>query len=46
MSVALQYCHITVNDPDESVGFYRDAPGLELHSDVASGGFRADGVAE
>jgi len=40
MTIALQYCHITVNDPDESLGFYRDALGLELHSDVASGGFR------
>lgn len=40
MTIALQYCHITVNDPDESLGFYRDALGLELRNDVASGGFR------
>ncbi|MFG2884105.1 VOC family protein [Streptomyces sp. NPDC048297] len=40
MSIALQYCHITVNDPDESLGFYRDALGLEVRNDVASGGFR------
>ncbi len=40
MAIGLQYCHITVNDPDESLGFYRDALGLELRNDVASGGFR------
>jgi predicted enzyme related to lactoylglutathione lyase len=40
MSIALQYCHITVNDPDESLGFYRDALGLDVRNDVASGGFR------
>ncbi|MFJ4771154.1 VOC family protein [Streptomyces uncialis] len=40
MNIALQYCHITVNDPDESLAFYRDALGLEARNDVASGGFR------
>jgi catechol 2,3-dioxygenase-like lactoylglutathione lyase family enzyme len=40
MNVALKYCHITVNDPDESLAFYRDALGLEVRNDVASGGFR------
>jgi catechol 2,3-dioxygenase-like lactoylglutathione lyase family enzyme len=40
MAIGLRYCHITVNDPDESLGFYRDALGLELRNDVASGGFR------
>lgn len=40
MSIALQFCHITVNDPDEALAFYRDALGLELRNDVASGGFR------
>ncbi|MCX5383938.1 VOC family protein [Streptomyces sp. NBC_00083] len=40
MTIALQYCHVTVNDPDESLGFYRDALGLEVRNDVASGGFR------
>src|SRR2546423_3827008 len=40
MSIALQYCHVTVNDPDESLGFYRDALGLEVRNDVGSGGFR------
>jgi catechol 2,3-dioxygenase-like lactoylglutathione lyase family enzyme len=38
--IELQYCHVTVNDPDESLGFYRDALGLEVRSDVASGGYR------
>jgi catechol 2,3-dioxygenase-like lactoylglutathione lyase family enzyme len=40
MTIALQYCHITVNDPDESLAFYRDGLGLELRNDVSSGGFR------
>jgi catechol 2,3-dioxygenase-like lactoylglutathione lyase family enzyme len=30
MTVALQYGHITVNDLDESLAFYRDALGLEV----------------
>jgi predicted enzyme related to lactoylglutathione lyase len=40
MSIALEYCHITVNDVDDSLGFYRDALGLQVRNDVASGGFR------
>ncbi|MFE2375025.1 VOC family protein [Streptomyces sp. NPDC059398] len=40
MTIALQYCHITVNDVDEALAFYRDALGLESRNDVASGGFR------
>jgi catechol 2,3-dioxygenase-like lactoylglutathione lyase family enzyme len=40
MTISLQYCHITVNDPDASLAFYRDALGLEVRNDVASGGFR------
>lgn len=40
MNIALQYCHITVNDVDEALAFYRDALGLEGRNDVASGGFR------
>jgi catechol 2,3-dioxygenase-like lactoylglutathione lyase family enzyme len=40
MTISLQYCHITVNDLDESLAFYRDALGLEARNDVASGGFR------
>ncbi len=40
MTIELQYAHITVNDVDESLGFYHDALGLEVRNDVASGGFR------
>jgi catechol 2,3-dioxygenase-like lactoylglutathione lyase family enzyme len=40
MTIALRYCHVTVNDLTESVGFYRDAQGLEVRNDVGSGGFR------
>jgi predicted enzyme related to lactoylglutathione lyase len=40
MSIELEYCNITVNDVDEALGFYRDALGLEMQKDVASGGYR------
>jgi catechol 2,3-dioxygenase-like lactoylglutathione lyase family enzyme len=40
MTIQLQYCHITVNDLDESLAFYRDALGLEVRNDVASGPYR------
>lgn len=40
MTIALQYCHITVNDIEESLAFYRDALGLEVRNDVAQGDFR------
>jgi predicted enzyme related to lactoylglutathione lyase len=40
MTISLQYCHITVNDVDEALAFYRDALGLEARNDVASDGFR------
>ncbi|NEN07300.1 VOC family protein [Diaminobutyricibacter tongyongensis] len=40
MTISLQYTNITVNDVDESVSFYRDALGLEVRNDVASGGHR------
>ena len=40
MTIALQYLNITVNDVDESIPFYRDALGLDVQNDVASGGFR------
>ncbi len=40
MTISLQYTNITVNDVDESVAFYRDALGLEVRNDVASGGHR------
>jgi predicted enzyme related to lactoylglutathione lyase len=37
---SLSRCYITVHDPDEALTFYRDALGLEMRSDVSSGGFR------
>ncbi len=40
MTISLQYCHVTVNDVDEAIAFYRDALGLEPRNDVASDGFR------
>lgn len=40
MSIALHYCHITVNDVDEALAFYRDGLGLDVRNDVASGEFR------
>lgn len=40
MTIALQYTNITVNDVDEALAFYRDALGLEVQNDVASGEFR------
>ncbi|MGM0931254.1 MAG: VOC family protein [Actinomycetota bacterium] len=39
MSISLQYCNITVNDPAESIPFYRDGLGLEVRNDVANEGF-------
>jgi catechol 2,3-dioxygenase-like lactoylglutathione lyase family enzyme len=39
MTIALQYTHISANDVDESVAFYRDAIGLEVKNNVESGGF-------
>ncbi|MFJ3792714.1 VOC family protein [Kitasatospora sp. NPDC090091] len=40
MTIALHYCHITVNDLDDSLAFYRDALGLDVRNDVASGEHR------
>jgi catechol 2,3-dioxygenase-like lactoylglutathione lyase family enzyme len=40
MTISLQYCHITVNDVDEAIAFYRDALGFEVRNDVGSNGFR------
>ena len=39
MTISLQACHVTVNDLDSSLAFYRDALGLEVRNDVASDGF-------
>jgi catechol 2,3-dioxygenase-like lactoylglutathione lyase family enzyme len=40
MTVSLQYSQITVLDPEESLAFYRDALGLDVIQDVASGDHR------
>jgi predicted enzyme related to lactoylglutathione lyase len=40
MTISLQYCQITVNDPEESLPFYRDGLGLEVRNDVSGNGFR------
>lgn len=40
MAVNLSQTFITVNDPDEALGFYRDALGLEVRMDVEADGFR------
>jgi len=40
MTTNVSTMFITVNDPDEALGFYRDALGLEVRNDVAAGGFR------
>ena len=40
MSISLQYSQITVNDPEESLSFYRDALGLDILNDVSSGSHR------
>ncbi len=39
MTIALQYCNLTVNDVDESIAFYGTL-GLEVRNDVASGRYR------
>jgi predicted enzyme related to lactoylglutathione lyase len=39
MTIALQYCNVTVNNVDESVAFYGDALGLEVQNNVENGGF-------
>ncbi|MFJ4210073.1 VOC family protein [Paenarthrobacter sp. NPDC089675] len=40
MNISLKYAHVTVNDVDESLPFYRDALGLQVRNDVGSGGQR------
>ena len=40
MAVTVSTMFIPVHDPDEALGFYRDALGLEVRNDVASDGFR------
>lgn len=40
MTIALQFCNITVNDVDESIAFYSDALGLHVVNDVSGGDHR------
>jgi catechol 2,3-dioxygenase-like lactoylglutathione lyase family enzyme len=40
MAVTVSAMFIPVHDPDAALGFYRDALGLEVRNDVASGEFR------
>ena len=40
MTLTVSAMFIPVNDPDDALGFYRDALGLEVRNDVASGEFR------
>ena len=40
MNISLKYAHVTVNDVDESLAFYRDALGFEVRNDVGSDGQR------
>ena len=40
MKISLKYAHVTVNDVDESLPFYRDALGFEVRNDVGSDGQR------
>ncbi|HTN81334.1 MAG TPA: VOC family protein [Acidimicrobiales bacterium] len=40
MTITVSTMFIPVHDPDEALGFYRDALGLDVRNDVSSGGFR------
>lgn len=40
MNISLQFAHLTINDPDESIKFYRDGLGLTVQNDVDGGGHR------
>ncbi|WP_375389682.1 VOC family protein [uncultured Amnibacterium sp.] len=40
MPISLRYSPITVSDPEAALAFYRDALGLPVAQDVASGGQR------
>ena len=40
MTVSVSTMFIPVHDPDEALGFYRDALGLEVRNDVSNGEFR------
>ena len=40
MAVTVSTMFVPVHDPEDALGFYRDALGLEVRNDVASEGFR------
>ena len=40
MAITVSTMFIPVHDPDEALGFYRDALGLEVRNDVSADGFR------
>ena len=40
MTITVSTMFIPVHDPDEALGFYRDALDFEVRNDVASDGFR------
>ena len=40
MTVTVASMFIAVHDPDEALGFYRDALGMEVRADVSGQGFR------
>lgn len=40
MTVSLSVVHLTVDDPEAALAFYRDTLGLQVQNDVAKDGFR------
>jgi len=40
MNLTLSTCFVLVHDPEQALGFYRDALGLEVRNDVAREDFR------
>jgi catechol 2,3-dioxygenase-like lactoylglutathione lyase family enzyme len=40
MTTSLSGVHVTVDDPDAAISFYRDTLGMTVRNEVANGGFR------
>jgi catechol 2,3-dioxygenase-like lactoylglutathione lyase family enzyme len=40
MNISLRTVHVTVDDPDAALGFYRDTLGLSVQNEVNNGDFR------
>jgi catechol 2,3-dioxygenase-like lactoylglutathione lyase family enzyme len=40
MAISLSGVHVTVDDPDAALAFYRDTLGMTVRNEVANGGFR------